>query len=880
MIERSLSNDELLLHLGWLRRLAVRLAGSAGDGEDLAQDAAASALEQRPGARDSVRPWLATVLRNRWRAVRRGTARREAGERELVTVQAHADPRDSLARAELHGRVVRAVLELREPYRTAVLQRFLEEEPPSSIAARLGVPVATIDSRIQRGLAELRRRLDTEYGDQRSRWAVLVLPVLPSLPLPITSPALEPQLVTTTLGVLALNTKLAALFLATVFTAALAWRFDGGLEGTADPTQVAPLAPLAPHSSTPPSTVPASVAHDRSERRGLDSVAGGSVPSPSAVPATPEAVTVRGRVLDAEGQALAGVPVRARDDEARAVSTSGGWFELESRSDRGTVVADDEDWCTVFEGVYARGSARPATLVVARAARFAGRVVEESGRPLPEAYVHREMPADFGARFGAEVEATREASTRVQLDEAGRFEFVGPAIQGTVLAAFAAGYDEARVALDSAGTAGLEIVLCRTTAGEVGVVRGRVVSPDGAPVVGARVGMGLTSVVTDRAGRFELERRRAVTTERLIAVAAGFRAGELLRPLPVDEGVGGWPDEVVLTLGSAPLRIEGRVVDRGGAPVEGAQVWLLDSERFGVVGQAPLEVEALAAGVAIPPRALLSATRLPNDDDDNHMTSRSTIGPPSAVWNYELTDAEGRFTLAGLSDRSYGLRLLDKRSGAVIDGPRVQAGARDVEIVLPSDVTVESFGGLVLGQDARPVAGVEVVWSVEARSLSARVFGGLSEVTYAHRGERTLTDEDGRFQFKDLPRQELTLTLTSDRIAPEGVLVSRDQVQRGTTTVTVQLRCRFRVEVRADSPLRASAVSIRAKALDESPLDVLLIRGESLTAYTNVALVDGRTEVLAVRSNVRQIVLLDAQQEVIAVRTVTLTPSETTLVEF
>ena len=32
------------------------------------------------------------------------------------------------------------VLELREPYREAVLQRFLAEEPPSSIAARHGVP--------------------------------------------------------------------------------------------------------------------------------------------------------------------------------------------------------------------------------------------------------------------------------------------------------------------------------------------------------------------------------------------------------------------------------------------------------------------------------------------------------------------------------------------------------------------------------------------------------------------------------------------------------------------------------------------------------------------------------------------------------------------
>lgn len=880
MVDRSLSTDELLHHLGWLRRLAVRLARDVDDGEDLAQDTAASALQHRPAPGEGLRPWLATVLRNRWRAARRGAGRRAEREREAARAHELPDPSDSVARAELHSRVVRAVLELREPYRAAVLQRFLEGEPPRAIAARLGVPVATIDSRIQRGLADLRRRLDSEYGDERAQWATLALPLAaPMLP-PVSPLAHAAPPLAKPIGVLLLNSKLAALLVVTALAAVVAWRFESDGEGVEQRPIPALLAPGPAQGGRALSASFADNLGERAERRAVPSDSPLATEHPIVTPTAPEARVARGRVLDASGHALAGVPVRVRDSEVRAVSKEGGWFELETTWERGSVTADDPRWCTIYEGVFALDAARVATLVVARSARFEGRVIDDAGRPLPDSFVQRELPADFDSRFGVEVEATRPASTRVRLDGEGRFEFDGPSLEGTALAAFSAGYDEARVALDPGGSLGLELVLTRASSGDVGVLRGRVLSPEGQPVGGARVALGLTSVVADKAGRFELQRQRAVTTDRLVAVAAGFLPGELFRPLPLDEGVGGWPADVEITLGGVPLRIEGRVVDTAGAPVPNVHVWLHDAERFGLVGQAPLEVEALAAGVAIPPRALLSAARLPAEDADDYMTSRTTIGPPSAVWNYVVTDAEGAFALGGLSARPYELRLLDQRTGAVIEGPRVPAGERGVQIVLASDVTVAEFTGVVVGPDARPVEGVEVNWSVEARNVSARVFGGRSEVTFTHRGERALTDDKGRFRFTDLPRQALTLSLTSADIAPEGVLLSRQDVERGAVTIPVEVRCRFRVTLRPDSELRATAVSVAARKDDGSPLDVLLIRGESQTAYTNYALVDGGTEVLAVRSSVRTIVLLDAAENVIAARKVTFTPDGTTPVEF
>lgn len=65
---------------------------------------------------------------------------------------------------------------------------------------------------------------------------------------------------------------------------------------------------------------------------------------------------------------------------------------------------------------------------------------------------------------------------------------------------------------------------------------------------------------------------------------------------------------------------------------------------------------------------------------------------------------------------------------------------------------------------------------------------------------------------------------------------SREDVERGKVTVDIEVRCRFRIIVCADSPLRATAASIGAKTLDGNRLDVQPIRGESLISMTDVAL--------------------------------------------
>src|SRR6185503_5300852 len=79
---------------------------------------------------------------------------------------------DLVERVLVQRELVSAVLELDEPYRSIVLLRYFEELPPREIAARTGIPLATVQSRLQRALARLRERLDGEH----QAWAALLLP--------------------------------------------------------------------------------------------------------------------------------------------------------------------------------------------------------------------------------------------------------------------------------------------------------------------------------------------------------------------------------------------------------------------------------------------------------------------------------------------------------------------------------------------------------------------------------------------------------------------------------------------------------------------------------------------------------------------------------
>ncbi|MEM9380652.1 MAG: RNA polymerase sigma factor, partial [Planctomycetota bacterium] len=120
--------------------------------------------------------WLAGFVRNAARGRRRTEARRRARERGAARSEALPSAADDAARLEIHRALLDGVEALPEAQRRAIVARFLEGHPPRRIARDEGVPVATVHSRIQRGLERLRTDLDAAHGDRRA-WAAWIAPV-------------------------------------------------------------------------------------------------------------------------------------------------------------------------------------------------------------------------------------------------------------------------------------------------------------------------------------------------------------------------------------------------------------------------------------------------------------------------------------------------------------------------------------------------------------------------------------------------------------------------------------------------------------------------------------------------------------------------------
>lgn len=159
-----------------LRRLARGLVRDADDREELVQATLAAAVER--SERSVSWSWLAAVLRNRARDLARLRARRVEGpEHELASVW--PAPGEVAQRLELHADLVRELRALDEPYQHTLYLRYFEELAPTAIAARTGTPVKTVKTRLERGLALLRERLERKHGSA-TRERLLALLALPS----------------------------------------------------------------------------------------------------------------------------------------------------------------------------------------------------------------------------------------------------------------------------------------------------------------------------------------------------------------------------------------------------------------------------------------------------------------------------------------------------------------------------------------------------------------------------------------------------------------------------------------------------------------------------------------------------------------------------
>jgi RNA polymerase sigma-70 factor (ECF subfamily) len=226
----------LLDQTSWIHALARSLVADPHLAADLAQETTLDALEARPDDSRSLRGWLATVMRNNLAKLRRGEASRAAREQALRSAELAPAALEAVERAETHRNVVLAVLALDEPYRSTLLMRFFEQLSYDEIARKTGVTRAAVNSRVTRGLAELRARLERAYGDRRA----LCLALIPLAKLP-TGVATT---TTTLLGLKAMHIAIGTAAATLVAATASVSLFGGGRE---------PAQPLPSFEPGPPS---------------------------------------------------------------------------------------------------------------------------------------------------------------------------------------------------------------------------------------------------------------------------------------------------------------------------------------------------------------------------------------------------------------------------------------------------------------------------------------------------------------------------------------------------------------------------------------------------------------------------------------------------
>jgi len=115
-VEPNLTSPEkLLAHADFVRGLARRLVRDENDGADISQETWSAALRHPPESRANPRSWIAAVMRNFLRRLRRAEERRAKRERFAARPERVPSATEIVEREEIRLRVVEAVFELEEP---------------------------------------------------------------------------------------------------------------------------------------------------------------------------------------------------------------------------------------------------------------------------------------------------------------------------------------------------------------------------------------------------------------------------------------------------------------------------------------------------------------------------------------------------------------------------------------------------------------------------------------------------------------------------------------------------------------------------------------------------------------------------------------------
>jgi RNA polymerase sigma-70 factor (ECF subfamily) len=155
------------LYRGYAPRLKAYLMRgglAAGEAEDVVQEAMVRVWRKAPlfdPAKASVGAWMFAIVRNlRIDFLRRRS--RPPGDIEERTEEADTGPlADETLERKTRDARIRAVFAALPPNQhQVVVMHFIDDEPHSTIAKRLNLPLGTVKSRLRLAFARIRRELD------------------------------------------------------------------------------------------------------------------------------------------------------------------------------------------------------------------------------------------------------------------------------------------------------------------------------------------------------------------------------------------------------------------------------------------------------------------------------------------------------------------------------------------------------------------------------------------------------------------------------------------------------------------------------------------------------------------------------------------------
>jgi RNA polymerase sigma-70 factor (ECF subfamily) len=165
---------ETIVRQHWRKvfNVAYKFVGKHDEAEDLTQDIFLKIFKALHSfdRRANFQTWIISIARNlcidHYRSVRkeRETIAREVDTGDLSPASSDASPLLQLEQSDLRELLRRALDQLPETLRTAVVLRDLHELSYQEIADRLGLPEGTVKSRINRGRLELARQIKRVSG--------------------------------------------------------------------------------------------------------------------------------------------------------------------------------------------------------------------------------------------------------------------------------------------------------------------------------------------------------------------------------------------------------------------------------------------------------------------------------------------------------------------------------------------------------------------------------------------------------------------------------------------------------------------------------------------------------------------------------------------